>query len=262
MTGLIKQGLSAGGKAYGYRPDPANRGKPVVVPEEAAIVVRIFEDYTKGISPKAICKRLNAEHVKPPRGKLWSPSAVIGFAARGSGMLRNSIYVGRIVWNKVRMVKDPSNGKRLSRPNPESEWQTANVPELRIMPDDLFEAVQAQLAGPGTRQQIGEHRYPQAPQAAAVRASQMRCLRFRHGRGWRGQVGQDATSVFRPHQQRGVPEPQNLLSGGRGSTSHRQPDKGSWQRPNRSTPMRNATSRPVSNRSRTRTGAASRSRPA
>lgn len=118
MTGLIKQGLSAGGKAYGYRPDVANRGKPIVVKEEAAIVARIFEDYAKGVSPKAICKRLNAEHVKPPRGDLWSPSALHGFASRGTGMLRNPIYVGLIKWNKVRMVKDPNTGKRVSRPRP------------------------------------------------------------------------------------------------------------------------------------------------
>jgi hypothetical protein len=62
-------------------------------------------------------------------------------------MLRNPIYVGRIVWNKIHMVKDPNMGKRLSRPNPESEWKTADVPELRIVPDELFEGVQAQIAG-------------------------------------------------------------------------------------------------------------------
>jgi len=163
MTGLIKQGLSAGGKAYGYRPDPANRGKPVKVEKEAAIVHRIFEDYAKGVSPKAICKRLNAEHVKPPRGKLWSPSTLIGSAVRGSGMLRNPIYVGKIVWNKVRMVKDPNTGKRVSRPNPDSEWQHAEVPELRIVPQELFDAVQAQIAerSHGERQDnIGIHVRP------------------------------------------------------------------------------------------------------
>jgi hypothetical protein len=153
MTSLIKRGLSAGGKAYGYRPVKKfdERGEPIrgeleIVPEEAAIVLRIFEDYAKGVSPKATCKRLNAEFVKPPRGKLWSPSALHGFASRGTGMLRNPIYVGCIVWNKVRMVKDPNTGKRVSRPNPEGEWKTADVPELRILPDELFEAVQAQMA--------------------------------------------------------------------------------------------------------------------
>ncbi|WP_029660477.1 recombinase family protein [Aliihoeflea sp. 2WW] len=147
MSGLIKQGLSAGGKAYGYRPDPTNPGKPQIVEDEAAIVLRIFEDYAKGTSPKAICRQLNAEHVKPPRGKLWAPSALYGSASRGTGMLRNPIYVGRIVWNKVHMIKDPSTGKRVSRPNPENDWKTADVPDLRIIPDELFDAVQAQIIG-------------------------------------------------------------------------------------------------------------------
>lgn len=153
MTGLVKQGRSAGGKAYGYRPvkrfdeygEPI-RGELEIVPEEAAVVVRIFEEYAKGVSPKAICKRLNADHVKPPRGKLWSPSALHGFASRGTGMLRNRQYVGELVWGKVHMVKDPNTGKRVSRPNPESEQTRRDVPELRIVSDELFEAVQAQIA--------------------------------------------------------------------------------------------------------------------
>jgi DNA invertase Pin-like site-specific DNA recombinase len=147
MTSKIKQGLSAGGKAYGYRPDPASRGKPQIVPEEAAVVLRIFEDYAKGTSPKAICHQLTREGIRPPRGKHWSPSALVGFKARGTGMLRNPIYVGKLVWNKVRMIKNPDTGKRVSRANPESEWQLADVPELQIVSNDLFDAVQAQLAG-------------------------------------------------------------------------------------------------------------------
>lgn len=145
MTGLIKKGLSAGGRAYGYKPDPANPGKPIKVEEEASVVLRVFEAYAAGNSPKAICRRLNGECVKPPRGKLWAPSALIGSENRGTGMLRNPIYVGRIVWNKNRMIKDPNTGKRVSRPNPREEWQLADAPELRIVPDDLFEAVQLQL---------------------------------------------------------------------------------------------------------------------
>ncbi|WP_440589614.1 recombinase family protein [Pelagibacterium mangrovi] len=163
MAGLLKQGLTAGGQAYGYRADPANRGKPLIVEEEAQIVRRIFEDYAKGISPKAICHRLNAERVPAPRGKQWSPSALIGFESRGTGTLRNPIYVGRIVWGKVTMVKDPDTGKRLSRPVPRDQWQTAEIPELRIMPDELFEAVQKQLNGRrhvNRRENIGVHKRP------------------------------------------------------------------------------------------------------
>src|SRR5690606_35534897 len=117
MVGLVKQGLTAGGRAYGYRPNPINRGKPIVVEDEAEIVRFIFTSYEAGSSPRQICKRLNSQHVKPPRGKLWSPSAIIGGEERGSGILRNHIYVGEIVWNKIRMLKDPQTGNRLSRAN-------------------------------------------------------------------------------------------------------------------------------------------------
>ena len=155
MVGLLAAGKSAGGKAYGYRPDLANRGAPMIVPEEAEIVLCIFQEYHDGKSPKAICRALNGEGVAAPRGKLWSPSALIGFAERGTGMLRNQLYRGVIVWNKVRMVKDPDTGKRLSRANPKEEWLQADAPELAIVPPALFDAVQVQLEGRSNGQRSG-----------------------------------------------------------------------------------------------------------
>ncbi len=145
MSGRVRAGQTAGGRAYGYYPDPANPGKPKIDETEAAIVLKIFEDYARGVSPKTICHRLNSELVKPPRGKRWSPSALHGAKARGSGILRNKLYAGRIVWNKVTMVRDPDTGKRISRANPVSEWQVEDAPDLRIIPQALFDAVQEQL---------------------------------------------------------------------------------------------------------------------
>lgn len=145
MEGLLRTGKTAGGRAYGYTPDPANRGVPMIVPAEAEIVCRIFQEYHDGKSPKAICRALNAEGISAPRGELWAPGALYGFASRGTGMLRNPIYKGVIVWNKVRMIKDPDTGRRVSRPRPESERHYAEVPELAIVPPGLFDAVQAQL---------------------------------------------------------------------------------------------------------------------
>jgi len=43
----------------------------------------------------------------------------------------------------VRYIKDPSTGRRVSRLNPESEWITRNVPELRIVDDELWRAVRS-----------------------------------------------------------------------------------------------------------------------
>src|SRR5262245_7154115 len=65
-----------------------------------------------------------------------------GNGLRGSGILRNELYVGRIVWNKNRMIKDPDTGKRVSRSNPPDLWQVAEVPDLAIVSPDVFEAAQ------------------------------------------------------------------------------------------------------------------------
>jgi site-specific DNA recombinase len=43
----------------------------------------------------------------------------------------------------VRMVKDPDTGRRVSRPNPKEEWQSAEVSDLAIVPHGLFEQAQA-----------------------------------------------------------------------------------------------------------------------
>lgn len=260
MTGLIKQGLSAGGKAYGYKPDPANRGKPIIVKEEAAIVLRIFGDYAKGVSPKAICKRLNAEFVKPPRGKLWSPSALHGFASRGTGMLRNPIYVGRIVWNKVHMVKDPNTGRRVSRPNPESEWKTADAPELRIVPDELFEAVQAQIAGRshGSRpENVGIHKRPKHLLSGLLKCGACGSGMSRMGNDKSGRTRLRCSA----HTNSGAcPDPKTFYVD---EVEHLVFDSLTRElaSPIRSRSMLNATSRPALHRTRTRTIAVSRLRP-
>ena len=41
---------------------------------------------------------------------------------RATGILRNELYIGRLVWNRLRYTKDPSTGRRVSRINPREEW--------------------------------------------------------------------------------------------------------------------------------------------
>lgn len=145
MRGRVAQGLSAGGLTYGYAPGPA-KGTRLIVEHEAAIVVRIFTDYAAGRSPRAIAETLNRAGVKPPRGAIWRASSIIGNAKRGSGLLGNALYDGRMVWNRVTMRKDPRSGKRVSRANPAADWIVHAVPELRIVDPALFARVQTAMA--------------------------------------------------------------------------------------------------------------------
>lgn len=78
MTGLVKQGLSAGGKAYGYKPDPENKGKRVIVPEEADVIRRIYSEFAAGKSPRHIAHGLNRDGIRPPRGAKWNASTING----------------------------------------------------------------------------------------------------------------------------------------------------------------------------------------
>ena len=79
----------------------------------------------------------------PPRGTRWNASTINGNNARGHGMLLNELYAGRIVWNKVRMVKDPATGKRISRINAKDQHRITEAPQLRIIDDAAWNAAQA-----------------------------------------------------------------------------------------------------------------------
>jgi site-specific DNA recombinase len=51
------------------------------------------------------------------------------------------------VWNRLRYLKDPLNGKRRSRLNPPNAWVVEAVPDLRIIAQPLWNTVQQRLLG-------------------------------------------------------------------------------------------------------------------
>lgn len=173
MAGVIRDGRYAGGRSYGYRPTPGEPGRLQIVEDEAAVVRRIFGEYAGGRSPRDIAHELNRDRLAPPRGAAWNASTINGNGERGNGILQNPIYAGEIVWNRVRMVKDPSTGKRVSRPNPESDWQRAPAPHLAIIDPETWELARerkrASLArGPEPR---GPRRYQRSVLSGLLRCA-------------------------------------------------------------------------------------------
>jgi len=142
------RGLHTGGRCYGYSTIETEGGKRVVVNEgEAVIVRRVFQMSAEGYSLKMIAKRLNAEGISAPRPRKdrvaqygaprgWCPTAI-------REMLRNERYIGRIVWNRPQFVKVPGTNRRVARPRPRGEWRTMEAPSQRIVPDELWNSVQA-----------------------------------------------------------------------------------------------------------------------
>ena len=107
---------------------------------------RIFADYARSLSPRAIARALNAEGVAGPRNGQWTASLLLGSAARETGLLRNRLYVGERVWNRQDYLKDPDTGKRRARMNPKSAWITDKVPLLAIVERQVWDQVQSQLS--------------------------------------------------------------------------------------------------------------------
>ena len=164
QTGVVLNGKSAGGKAYGYeskyeqginsktgRPEMKPTGR-CIIPEQAETIRQIYSWYAQGYSAHWIAAELNERGIPSPgsswnrtirrKGK-WLASAVYGDMTKGTGILNNELYNGRLIWNRSRWVENPTTGKRERRERPKEEWVITDVPELRIVPLELWEKVKA-----------------------------------------------------------------------------------------------------------------------
>src|SRR6266403_1887106 len=104
---------------------------------------------------------LNADKIGGPRSRPLSDTTIRGHTLRGTGVRNNELYVGRLVWNRLQYVKDPSTGKRVSRLNPEADWLITDVPSLRIIDDAIWQQAQDQLGA-----------IRQSPRVAKARAAE------------------------------------------------------------------------------------------
>jgi site-specific DNA recombinase len=175
LEGRVRAGRSAGGLSYGYRvstetgPDrEPPTGRRVI---EATVVCRIFVDYVGGLSPRKIARTLNDANVPGPRGGRWTASLILGNAIRETGILRNRLYAGELVWNRQHFIKDPTSGKRVARPNPRTKWITEPVPALRVIESALWYAAQQRLAAARNMVTDGRHGMRHDDNASCPRAT-------------------------------------------------------------------------------------------
>jgi DNA invertase Pin-like site-specific DNA recombinase len=150
MVQKARAGYVTGGRVFGYENlevlGPDGRRSHVdrrILPTKAAIVTRIFEMCAAGTGYTRIAKSLNAERAPSPRPQQarpagWAPSSV-------REILHRELYRGVIIWNKTR--KRDRWGQHRQTDRPESEWMRRQAPELRIVPDVLWNAVQSRITG-------------------------------------------------------------------------------------------------------------------
>ena len=150
QRGSVSSGRSPAGLAYGYR--TANqmdaRGRPIrglreIDEEQAEVVRRIFREFARGLAARTIAARLNADGIKGPRGSHWRASTINGDGRRGNGILRNELYIGRLVHNRTSKVPEPVSRAVRIRVNVVEDRVVQSVPHLRIVDEETWEAVQA-----------------------------------------------------------------------------------------------------------------------
>jgi len=147
----VAQGRMSGSVAYGYRKVVAAdvQGKPInglreKDPDRASIVERIHADFDAGKTTFEICKALNAEGEPAPKGGLWRVGTLLGNRHGGIGILRNPAYVGEYHYRKTQRKR--RKNKMKMRFTAESERMIVQHPELRIIPQDLWDRNQTRLA--------------------------------------------------------------------------------------------------------------------
>ncbi|SEJ52039.1 Site-specific DNA recombinase [Pseudooceanicola nitratireducens] len=132
--------------AFGYRvlSEKTEGLSREVDAEQAVVVLRIYEEAAAGKSALQIAHGLNADGIKAPRGGTWDASTIRGNRKRGEGILHNRLYIGEAQVCRTTQSYHPETGARRVDLSP-NEMVSATFPELQIVPDKLWAAVQAKL---------------------------------------------------------------------------------------------------------------------
>ncbi|OSI22261.1 recombinase family protein [Bradyrhizobium canariense] len=146
----VANGRIPGSYAYGYRPRPGAPGERIIDENEAKIVLCIFKEYAAGRSTRTIAADLTREGVPSPgatRHKnkagrtTWNHQCITG-GRHGRGIIGNELYIGEIHWNVRSTILNPETQKKQKRRNPAERHIIVKKPELRIVPQGLWDLAQ------------------------------------------------------------------------------------------------------------------------
>ena len=140
----VSQGYFIGSiPPYGYEKTfvmDGKRKRPTLAEksEEADTVRMIFDLYVnKDYGTTNICNILEELHIKPPKGKYWSPYAV-------NDMLSNIHYIGKVKWNwrKTVLVVEDSEIIKTRPKAKDGDYLVYDGKHPAIVSEELFQAAQ------------------------------------------------------------------------------------------------------------------------
>ncbi|MFD2370849.1 recombinase family protein [Brevibacillus sp. GCM10020057] len=133
MEQMVKERKRPGGPApYGYN---LRDGALAIVPEEAAAVRMMFEQYASGETPRKIAEQANCLGARGKNGAPWSASAVLR-------LLKNPVYYGALRWNYADAEQ---------KPHPQKDWLLQKSAHPAIIDEQLFTAVKQKMEQRSTR---------------------------------------------------------------------------------------------------------------
>lgn len=145
QAGRTLDGYVMGQAPYGYRSIrgviDTQSGRPIaglkeIAPDEAAIILKIFEEYVAGKKIREITRELNEAGVPCRRARQWRDKTISSF-------LLNPFYKGEVIYQRTTAVRDPLTGKVKRKQLPRSDWVISKREDLRIVSDKLWLAAEA-----------------------------------------------------------------------------------------------------------------------
>ena len=138
-----EKGLYMGSIApYGYKKSKEDKHKLVISKQEARIVRRIYEEYSKGKSITEIITGLQVDNIPSPNNS--SNNGEIRYKWREETirrMLSNKVYLGHTEYGKKINLSYKSKKRKYIPPE---EWKIAYNTHEPIITEELFDKVQSQ----------------------------------------------------------------------------------------------------------------------
>lgn len=134
---------TSGAVPYGYKKDPKDKHKLIVDSKCAKIVKEIFDLSAKGLSYREIALTLNTRGISK---KNTSPNPVtqdLWFSNDIAYILKNEIYIGRLIQNKTESAGF-GDSKKLVK-NPRERWVIVEDAVQPIIDKVLFEQINARF---------------------------------------------------------------------------------------------------------------------
>ena len=113
---------------YGYE---NKNGEMVIIPEQAVVVKRIFEEALAGKGTRAIARGLTQDGIPTNKGNTWSPGTI-------NGILKNEKYTGDVIFQKTFTDR---NFNRHRNQGEQNQYLVKNH-HVPIVTHELFDKVQ------------------------------------------------------------------------------------------------------------------------